>query len=432
LVEINSGEKSFEERKREFLGECIACGQCLENCRFFPSMKFAHLGAKELIGRILEVLGGGEISEGVYDTIYSCSACAECRDWCPSGIAPGIFWLMAEELTSRGQRAPEQLYYCRSVQFPYNYPHMMSALQVGSSSMRWLSKAPQDAKAADIVLYLGCVPTALSHLVFTLLDILKTMGLDFVVLGGGNNLCCGVGYLQIGDTDGAKRSFEESVSNIQAFSPKLVLFDCFACYARFAPLAQSLNAPFQCQYFVNFLMDNLDKLRFTKSLNRVITYHDDCATRVLQADKGDYEIPRELLRAIPGIRLVEMEHNKENSICCGGHVNWTYPEILQNAHKTRIEEAKTAGAEQIVTSCSYCYTTFTSLEERYALKATHLILLIGEAMGIAYENKLREYLHCADLNKIIDEAKDNLESNNLNVDEVKRFLPKLLKGWRVV
>ena len=417
-------EGYLEARKREFLDNCIVCGACLEECPMFPWRNFKHLGSTELMGKILEVLKGGEISEEACDTLWSCMGCAQCNQWCPVDISPAaLFSLARREMSNRGQPIPSLLHQWVPSS-PYSFGSVLSALQTKPSSVRWLSKAPEDARPVDVVVFLGCIILSMPNIVFTLLDILERMGIDFVALGG-DGLCCGAGHYLVGDMENADRAASEAYSSIMAFKPKTVLFECGTCYARLA--FQPSAPPFQAQLHTHFLADNLDKVQFTKTINKVVTYHDSCDVR--RAGVGDYETPRKLLQAIPGIRLVEMEHNREDSLCCGGLVNSTYPDLTRGIRSARLEEAKATGAESLVTNCRSCYTALAGLDEAYPT-VTHDIILLGEAMGITYENKFREYLYRNDWDNIIEEARDNIEANNLDPDEVRHVLPCYLDGLK--
>ena len=76
--------------------------------------------------------------------------------------------------------------------------------------------------------------------------------------------------------------------------------------------------------------------------------------------QGVYEAPRDVLAAIPGLELVEMERNREAAWCCGagGACREAYPEFSAWAASERIEEAEATGAEAIVTACSRCELNF--------------------------------------------------------------------------
>ena len=75
---------------------------------------------------------------------------------------------------------------------------------------------------------------------------------------------------------------------------------------------------------------------------------------------GIYDAPRNVLKSIPGVELVEMERIREYAWCCGagGGVNEAYPDFSSWVAKERIEEAKATGAEALVTACSGCEQNF--------------------------------------------------------------------------
>ena len=414
----------YVESKRESALGCIACGQCLDSCPIFPSMKFKHVGAATLMERINEALAEGQFSEEAYDTAYSCMGCGLCAKYCPSGISvPSLMHLARVELGKRGRKAPD-LYQLMTPRVPHNFVNLLGGLQMKPSMTRWYSKAPSNAPEVDVVLFLGCYILSMPNAVFTLLDILEKMNIKFVALGG-NDLCCGAGDYFAGNMDNAGRMAGELVSNIMAFKPKQVLFECGGCYSWYAFIAPKfLDVPFKPQHLSQFLCDNLDKLHFTKKVNKVVTYHDSC---VLGRGANEYDAPRKLLKAIPGVTLVEMKHHHEDASCCGGLTNFTWPDVTLDYRKGRCEEAREAGADLLAVTCPVCYLAFTGLDKNYQFKVIHDIVLIGEALGISYEDKIKAYAYSNDVDRIVNEAEDNLRANNLESARTKRMLKEYLK-----
>ena len=86
---------------------------------------------------------------------------------------------------------------------------------------------------------------------------------------------------------------------------------------------------------------------------KVYTYHDPC---YLGRHNGMYDIPREVLDAIPGMKRVEMEKCRDRSFCCGGGGLMLFYEPIeeQRMGQLRVEMAKAAGANVIVTACPFC------------------------------------------------------------------------------
>jgi heterodisulfide reductase subunit D len=112
-----------------------------------------------------------------------------------------------------------------------------------------------------------------------------------------------------------------------------------------------------------------------------VTWHDPCH---IGRHCGIYEEPRNILKAIPGIKLVEMERIKDQAWCCGagGGVKAAFPELAGKISKERLEEAGETGAQALVTCCPYCEQNFRdSLEtEEDGLRIYDLTDLVLKAM----------------------------------------------------
>jgi heterodisulfide reductase subunit D len=94
-----------------------------------------------------------------------------------------------------------------------------------------------------------------------------------------------------------------------------------------------------------------------------VTYHDPCD---LGRGARVFEAPRALIRAVPGVELVEMAHHRENCRCCGGggNLEMVSPELSSAIARDKIGEALQTGAQAIVTSCQQCLRTMTAYVRR--------------------------------------------------------------------
>jgi Fe-S oxidoreductase len=115
---------------------------------------------------------------------------------------------------------------------------------------------------------------------------------------------------------------------------------------------------FEAQHTTPFLAGLLPKLKplLKKPLNLTVTYHDSCC---LGRRAGFYDEPRALLQAIPGVKLVEMVHNKVNSLCCGGGGGGMWLDTyfkqkgMERLSERRVQEAVATGADVLAVSCPY-------------------------------------------------------------------------------
>ena len=113
-----------------------------------------------------------------------------------------------------------------------------------------------------------------------------------------------------------------------------------------------------------------------------VTWHDPC---VLGRHLDMYEEPRDLLKEIPELELVEMPSSREHALCCGagGGVYFTCQSMANQAVVTRLEQAVETGANQIVTSCPNCYVRFRQMSRHHRMKirAKSLAQIINDALG---------------------------------------------------
>ena len=118
---------------------------------------------------------------------------------------------------------------------------------------------------------------------------------------------------------------------------------------------------FHSTQFIKQLIDE-GKISFNERPMKV-TYHDPCD---LGRASGIYEAPREILRAIPGVELVEMEKSRDQCTCCGGGGNLeaVNAEVSAALAQAKIEEIKATGADTVITACQQCVRTIMTAARR--------------------------------------------------------------------
>ncbi len=97
------------------------------------------------------------------------------------------------------------------------------------------------------------------------------------------------------------------------------------------------------------------KLKPKHEVNERITYHDSC---YLGRYNEVYDPPREILRSIPGVEVIEMDRSRENGMCCGagGGLMWTEEDTGSRINVTRTEQALSVKPSVIGSACPYCLT----------------------------------------------------------------------------
>lgn len=117
------------------------------------------------------------------------------------------------------------------------------------------------------------------------------------------------------------------------------------------------------QHYTQFLAERLDDLKplLKHEIRARVTFHDPC---YLGRHHGEYDAPRALLQAIPGLELVEMGRCRENGYCCGGGGGGMWLDSFTRNHTTmrlserRVLEAVAYGAEVLAVCCPFEVSRF--------------------------------------------------------------------------
>jgi len=116
---------------------------------------------------------------------------------------------------------------------------------------------------------------------------------------------------------------------------------------------------FDVVHISQFLAELIDegRLEVTGEFRKKVTYHDPC---YLGRHNGIYDQPRDVLKKVPGLELVEMPDSRKDSLCCGGGGGriWAETPKEERFSDLRVAQAKEVGADVLATSCPYCISNF--------------------------------------------------------------------------
>jgi Fe-S oxidoreductase len=251
------------------------------------------------------------------------------------------------------------------------------------------------------------------------LAVLDETELDYIALAGGS-LCCGSKYLEQNDIQKASDAADALIAALSAFKPKTVAFWCGTCawlvrdiYPKFADIS------FQVRHLTQLLNEYLDALSFTKHLNTTLTIHDACN---LGRKVGDFDSIRSLMRAIPGVEIREMDHNREKALCCGGNAYAHFPRIAVQMKQARLTEARNTGAEIMTYACHGCHHVFCMEENHYGVEVRSYISLLAKALGIEFEDKMKAFLKLKDVDKVMEELGGRIGASGFSTEEIRNAL----------
>jgi Fe-S oxidoreductase len=269
---------------------------------------------------------------------------------------------------------------------------------------------------AEVVFHAGCrysFDGDLGDIARAAVRILKNAGVDVGILGAAET-CCGGRARDMGYVADFQTRSHSLLKAWERAGVKTVVTPCSDCYFAFKRLYPPEGSTVQVLHMVEFL-DTLirdGRLKFTHPVPMKVTYHDPCHLG-RQGEKyvawngkekkifgqavvydpprpryngafGIYDAPRNVLRAIPGLELVEMERNREAAWCCGagGGAREAYPQFSTWTANERLEEAAATGAQAIVTACPWCERNFLDAPGNGAakLKVFDVIQLVEQAL----------------------------------------------------
>lgn len=221
----------------------------------------------------------------------------------------------------------------------------------------------------DILLYMGCmIRLRLPSIRDAVLRVLRAGQAKFKLLE--DEVCCGDLLFLMGRREEAEKVAQRLMSKIMDAHVDTIVTPCAGCYralTREYPnlFDFNLNVLHLSEYLAYLIRDG--KLSFKEGNKIRVSYHDPCE---LGRHCGVYEAPREVIKALPGIELVEAEASKEDSRCCGGGggVLLSYPELsIAGAYNRIMRDIMPLNVQALVTACPACYISFSYAIERYEL-----------------------------------------------------------------
>ena len=195
--------------------------------------------------------------------------------------------------------------------------------------------------------------------------LLDIAGVDYHILE--DEKCCGSVLLRTGFFNEAQRQIEK---NTEVLKGEKIITSCAGCYKTLKDDYEGLDVIHISQLLDELIRDG--KLNLEKG-ELDVTYHDSCH---LARHMEVFDEPRNVIGALAN--LVEMENNRENSLCCGagGGVKSAYPEIATQMAKTRIDQAMDTGCKTLVTACPFCKLNLSN-DELEVLDLTEFLVKYG-------------------------------------------------------
>lgn len=348
----------------ENLAQCRRCGICRN--AVYEEMGFdgvcpvwrssAGFETSFMRGRIqvAQALLGGKLEKTAdnAESLFTCTLCGNCTQICPAEFDPAKTLEMVRHVL---RDVPNDSRDTLSKMIAIN----LNPYEEDNSSRRnWMEEVSFDIPTKGKTLYyVGCTAgLRIPSLARSTAKILRTADVGFAVLE--EELCCGSVLVRTGKVTEARRNAEKLTAAIADSGADRIVVSCSGCFRSLSkdfPEKFGIELP-EVLHIIEYANELIKKgLLAPKSLDKGnrLTYHDPCH---LGKEMGIYEAPREVLRAIPDVELVEMETIREAAMCCGagGGLRSYDSELSKKIAGDRVKSAEATGAEVLATTCPFC------------------------------------------------------------------------------
>ena len=361
--------------------QCNKCGLCMARCPVYKELileKYAPRGKIQL-ARFYDQ-GVLDLTDHYRDIFARCLLCGACSVTCPSGVdLDKVFVNVRAEIAKNLGPHPMMEKVVQSLAENHNISNEDNEERGDwRDDIKDLPDHMYEKERAEVVYFVGCVASffpMVQTIPQNLVRIMDAAHVDFTILGG-EEWCCGFPLIGAGVPERMREMIDHNLEKVKALGAKTVVFSCPSCYRTWNEFYDTnLGLLHDTQFIERMISDGTIHLG---ELKTTVAYHDPCD---LGRNGGVYDAPRQVLKAIPGLTLVELENNRAQSVCCGGggNVEMADSNLSGTVAQKKIEEIQRTGAKTVVTSCQQCVRTIKARVRRQkadlnVLDITELVL----------------------------------------------------------
>ncbi len=406
-------------RQEDMINRCYRCGLCRTVCPSFQELGLESASPRGRVQFAKAVLDGrAPLDSAVKERMLDCLNCMRCTEVCPSGVKTNEIVLAARaELAKRGDlnivkklafgtvmrstrllafsawlgALGKKLFYDTSVFISAFVPKAAGygdkkfpSPTLSQTSRNWPEVVP--AKSGKPRMRVGYFIGCATNLIFTdvadaTIRVLTENDIEVVIPRG--QACCGIPVYSSGDFATAKRLAETNLSVFKGKSIDCIVTDCASCSAALKHEVGELLGvgPFDVPvYDLNeFLANVIEIRRDFVEVPITVTYHDPCH---LKRGQGIHKEPRDLIRMVPGVTLIEM---KNADSCCGGAGTFSYTHhgLSRKVGARKAASIRATGADYVVTPCPSCTMQIDDLlnHEGMSLPILHPVQILDMGYG---------------------------------------------------
>lgn len=374
----------------ESLAYCYQCGKCTSVC---PVDVVGDYSPRKVFRRTQ--LG---ISLFESEDLWLCTTCSDCLRVCPKEVNMIDIMPAVREKAVMDGHAPQELLSAFENTARYGNPLGEPARKRAEWSKGAGVPVPimKEHKApVDVLWFVECYPAYHPRgqdASVALARILHALGVDFGILGNEEK-CSGDSQRMAGEAGLFEMLAEDNIKALSKYAFNTLMVTDPHAFNAFRHEYPKYGGEWPTYHYTQLLAGRIGEMAFKTPIERRVTFHDPC---YLGRHNGEYEAPRALLGAIPGLELVEMGRCRENAYCCGGGGggmwmdSFTSERLTMRLSERRVREAVEYGAEILAVTCPYEVSRFEdavkSTGHAGQLKVLDIAELLAHSMGLVEAN----------------------------------------------
>ena len=367
---------------------CLDCGKCSSVCPVTIHLVDGYTSPRLLIENAI-----GSDEDTILDDplLWSCLTCNRCTEICPSSVEFSDFIQDARQIAREEDLSGD----CTHSGLIQTWIRMMAKPDIQQNRLECIDDNLKISQDSDTIYFPGCLPyydaafegigISGNEIAQSAVKILNHLGIEPLILE--NERCCGHDQYWQGDMDTFKKLAVLNQELIKSTGAKRIVTTCPECaytLKHIYPEQLGENGP-EVKHLTELLVeDEISRLVFPgpDPDSQLATFQDPCR---LGRFSGIYQEPRDLIQDL-GYSLIEMNHNKKSSLCCGTSCWSTCGQVNKRIQVDRLQEARSTGAGVLITACIKCQIHFRcaqndpALEEEIQIPIQDLTTLIAKML----------------------------------------------------
>ena len=439
---VQTFETALDARAQAMADACTRCGKCVEVC---PVTEPGGLTTEELkdpaavIGGVIDIVRSGQGNKAAQKWANACILSGECIKACDYGVNPRFLLHMARVKMARAaEPAVARKNGIDGFRKVAREVMQLSRIQLDDALLARLGQGAKNNPAKnnpaknnapreeppDFVFYTGCNVLKTPHIALLALDIMDALGASYEVMGGPTH-CCGIVQMRAGDVATSGRVAEGTLDKLAHGKSGQVVSWCPSCQVQFAettlPTIEKTRGakPFEMTPFTLYIRNNLDRLRplLRDPVPMRIALHRHPGVA------GVVEAAQDILRAVPGIEIVDLH---QPAVGLQANSIRVLPAYRRKLHEEELQAAAAAGVDALVAVYHSDHRELCAHERDWPFRIMNLYEIVGLSMGLHRDDHYKRLKMMQDADAILADCRELVEAHGLDVEATRAAIVAML------